>query len=63
MLRFLKKVYRYPVPSVTTFVRGGSSWNGNAVLENDDPEMFALICEEKKRQTNGLELIASEVGN
>lgn len=37
-----------------------SSWNGNAHLENDDPEMYALIRQEKERQRNGLALIASE---
>lgn len=36
-------------------------WTGNELLENDDPEMYALIRKEKERQRNGLELIASEV--
>lgn len=42
-------------------LRYTSSWNGNALLENDDPEIYALIRQEKERQRNGLELIASEV--
>lgn len=37
-----------------------SVWTGNESLEQDDPEMFALIQQEKKRQCSGLELIASE---
>merc|ERR1712198_580923 len=37
-----------------------SVWTGNESLEHDDPEMFALIQQEKKRQCSGLELIASE---
>ncbi len=38
-----------------------SLWTGNESLEDDDPEMFSLIQKEKKRQSEGLELIASEV--
>lgn len=37
-----------------------SSWSGQEPLSQDDPEIFALIKEEKKRQLTGLELIASE---
>lgn len=37
------------------------AWTGNDKLESVDPEMWALIKEEKKRQVSGLELIASEV--
>jgi glycine hydroxymethyltransferase len=33
---------------------------GNKLLAESDPEIFALIQKEKKRQTDGLELIASE---
>ncbi|XP_044734004.1 serine hydroxymethyltransferase isoform X2 [Chrysoperla carnea] len=32
----------------------------NTTLQESDPELFALIQKEKKRQTNGLEMIASE---
>ncbi|PSN38934.1 hypothetical protein C0J52_08943 [Blattella germanica] len=39
-----------------------SQWTGQETLEQDDPEMWALIREEKLRQKSGLELIASEVG-
>jgi glycine/serine hydroxymethyltransferase len=38
-----------------------SRWTGQEPLEQDDPEMWALIREEKMRQKSGLELIASEV--
>lgn len=34
---------------------------GNKLLAESDPEIFALIQKEKKRQIEGLELIASEV--
>eukprot|EP00794_Sanderia_malayensis_P002993 gene2993-3451_t len=37
-----------------------SMWTGTETLENDDPEMHNLIKLEKKRQKEGLELIASE---
>lgn len=36
-------------------------WTGNESLPEDDPEMFNLIQLEKRRQIEGLELIASEV--
>eukprot|EP00112_Aurelia_sp_Birch-Aquarium-sp1_P006317 Seg1699.8 transcript_id=Seg1699.8/GoldUCD/mRNA.D3Y31 product="Serine hydroxymethyltransferase mitochondrial" protein_id=Seg1699.8/GoldUCD/D3Y31 len=35
-------------------------WTGNESLPEDDPEMFNLIQLEKRRQIEGLELIASE---
>jgi len=34
---------------------------GNLSLAESDPELLALIREEKKRQVYGIELIASEV--
>lgn len=34
--------------------------NLQEAIEQDDPEMFALIKREKDRQRKGLELIASE---
>jgi glycine hydroxymethyltransferase len=37
-----------------------SAWNGQANLDQDDPEMWSLLREEKERQKSGLELIASE---
>lgn len=37
-----------------------SSWTGQEQLAQDDSEIHALIQEEKRRQLNGLELIASE---
>jgi glycine hydroxymethyltransferase len=38
-----------------------SKWTGQDSLAQDDPEMWALLQEEKTRQKQGLELIASEV--
>lgn len=35
-------------------------WTGQEKLEDDDPEMYNLIQQEKDRQVRGLELIASE---
>ena len=40
-----------------------SGWTGQEPLEQDDPEMWALVREEKQRQKSGLELIASEVSS
>uniref|UniRef100_A0A1B6D8I1 Serine hydroxymethyltransferase n=1 Tax=Clastoptera arizonana TaxID=38151 RepID=A0A1B6D8I1_9HEMI len=37
-----------------------SSWTGQEALKEDDPEIWELLKEEKKRQVQGLELIASE---
>ena len=39
---------------------GRSLWTGQESLEQDDPEMKAIIQAEKHRQMSGLELIASE---
>jgi len=41
--------------------RSSSAWTGNEALKDDDPEMYSLVNEEKRRQLTGLELIASEV--
>lgn len=38
-----------------------NSWTLQESLAEDDPEIMSLIKEEKARQRNGLELIASEV--
>jgi len=35
-------------------------WTGTEPLSQDDPDVWELIKEEKKRQISGLELIASE---
>ena len=41
--------------------RGARSlWTGQEPMEQDDPEMWGLVQEEKQRQLKGLELIASE---
>nr|CAD7569757.1 unnamed protein product [Timema californicum] len=45
---------------VTTAIRASSAWTGKESAEKDDPEMWSLVQQEKKRQTSGLELIASE---
>merc|ERR1711887_103099 len=37
-----------------------SIWTGQESLAEDDPEMYELVREEKRRQLSGLELIASE---
>jgi len=37
-----------------------SVWNGQIHLQQDDPEMWSLLQQEKHRQKSGLELIASE---
>ena len=37
-----------------------SIWTGQESLAEDDPEMYDLVREEKRRQLTGLELIASE---
>ena len=36
-------------------------WTGSQCLADDDPEVMAIVCNEKARQKTGLELIASEV--
>ena len=38
----------------------GSKWTLQESLEQDDPEVLALMKAEKLRQTQGIELIASE---
>ncbi len=38
-----------------------SVWTGKDSLDDNDPEIRAVIAREKDRQTRGLELIASEV--
>lgn len=43
-----------------SFPRFCSSWIGQEVLEKEDPEIWELVQEEKRRQVTGLELIASE---
>ena len=38
-----------------------SSWTGKELIDNDDPEIFWIIKNEKRRQRRGLELSSSEV--
>lgn len=45
----------------SSHVLRASLWTGQEALEQDDPEMYDLIKQEKDRQVRGLELIASEV--
>jgi len=40
--------------------QGNKGWTGNEPLQQDDPEMWDLIQQEKHRQRHGIELIASE---
>jgi len=47
------------VPALASLKRR-NLWTGNEPLEQDDPEVFKLIQNEKRRQCSGLELIASE---
>lgn len=42
-------------------IHATSSWTGTESLQEDDPEIKAIIEKEKDRQIRGLELIASEV--
>ena len=52
---------RTPPPSATiSSARRRGIWTGREALVDDDPEMWALLQEEKNRQRTGLELIASE---
>ncbi|XP_029190504.2 LOW QUALITY PROTEIN: serine hydroxymethyltransferase, mitochondrial-like [Acropora millepora] len=44
----------------SSHVLRASLWTGQEALEQDDPEMYDLIKQEKDRQVRGLELIASE---
>jgi hypothetical protein len=44
-----------------TLVSSRSASNGQTPIEKSDPEVEEIIRKEKFRQTNGLELIASEV--
>jgi len=39
-----------------------TDWTGMEPLNQDDPDVLAIIKKEKDRQRRGLELIASEVG-
>lgn len=42
-------------------VRSGSAWSGSAsVLQQEDPEVAQLVCQEEERQRKSLTLIASE---
>jgi hypothetical protein len=63
---FLRQVFtttRARKPLALVCVRHDHHWSGNELLEKDDPEMYDLIRQEKERQRNGLELIASEVSS
>jgi len=51
---------RYSTVPVSKLNKMAQSWTGQEPLAQDDPEMWHLVQEEKKRQVSGLELIASE---
>lgn len=52
------KIYNLRNLSMT---QGNRAWTGTEPLQQDDPEMWDLIQQEKHRQRHGIELIASEV--
>ncbi|KAK2727714.1 serine hydroxymethyltransferase, mitochondrial-like isoform X2 [Artemia franciscana] len=54
----LKAVEGRPLLRLTT--SRSYAWTGQESLAEDDPEMWQLISQEKRRQMEGLELIASE---
>ena len=54
----LLKLARRPTKASLSYAR--TIWTGQETLEQDDPEMKAIIQAEKHRQMSGLELIASE---
>ena len=58
----LQSLYRagQQTPATSFQNSNRSAWNGQANLEQDDPEMWQLLRMEKERQKSGLELIASE---
>ncbi|XP_013385211.1 serine hydroxymethyltransferase, mitochondrial [Lingula anatina] len=43
-----------------TLTSSRKAWTGQETLDQDDPEMMAIVKKEKHRQVTGLELIASE---
>ncbi|CAG7820152.1 unnamed protein product, partial [Allacma fusca] len=51
---------RFAFAPVRNLNKMSQSWTGTEPLAQDDPEMWHLVQEEKKRQISGLELIASE---
>ena len=55
---FARRLPATPTLAVPSVVRHGSSLNKS--LEEMDPEVFNLIEHEKRRQRDGLVLIASE---
>ena len=63
-VRLLRKTFtllQVRQPAVIAGSKCMSKWTGQDSLAQDDPEMWALLQEEKTRQKQGLELIASEV--
>ncbi|KAF8567075.1 hypothetical protein P879_06098 [Paragonimus westermani] len=53
----MRRALSYVLKSASRFV---SSWTGRESLKVTDPELWNLICDEKRRQSTCLELIASE---
>ncbi|KAK7790681.1 hypothetical protein R5R35_008202 [Gryllus longicercus] len=60
MLSTLRHIVRPTELKRRHALRLASLWTGNEPIQQDDPEMFDLIQQEKQRQCSGLELIASE---
>ncbi|XP_034255975.1 serine hydroxymethyltransferase, mitochondrial-like [Thrips palmi] len=57
---FLTVVEKESIRSTIQSLRFASGWTGQEPIQQDDPEVWQLVQEEKQRQRNGLELIASE---
>ena len=49
-----------PQTSSSEIVKTDQEWTLSNPLKVEDPELYALIREEKERQKHGLEMIASE---
>ena len=60
LLRLVSASARPNVNKQLTITAKRTLWTGQEPLEQDDPEIASIIRDEKKRQTSGLELIASE---
>ncbi|CAL1536765.1 unnamed protein product [Lymnaea stagnalis] len=59
-LRRLNKVILPPLHFTLRNTCARTKWTGQETIQTDDPEVYEIIKQEKFRQSNGLELIASE---
>lgn len=57
---YIKKQKTSPNSSSASKTGAGTSWWGNQPIRIADPVLYSFMMEEKKRQFNGIELIASE---